>query len=304
MANVFFESASELATLTNTFTVDGAETDPDTITLTITEPDGSSTSYTFAEAEITKSSTGVYTKDITCDSAGTWAFEWVGTGAAVDTEVGTWQVFDTTLGRLYATVSALKSRLGDTASTDDFEYHTACFAASRVVEHYCQRFFYRTSSTTATYVADNLYRLVLADTDPWAGDLVSVSTLKSDESGDGTYETTWSASDYQLWPVNAAVGPETRPYIEIRAVGDRTFPLPSTPLSHRDQVQVTGVLGWPAVPYSVKQAALIIAAELFKSKSTFEAQMGFDEMAQFAMRRNPMSLDLLKPYRRYAALVA
>ena len=301
-ATVYFESASEVATLTNTFSVGGTATDPTTITLIITDPESTTTTYTFADLEITKTATGVYTKDITCSIAGEWTFEWVGTGDVVDTEVGTWTVFDTALGRLYATVQALKSRLGlpatDTAS--DYELHLVCFAASRMVENYTQRVFWRGTSQTRTFTPKDAYCLRL----PVFNDLVSVTTLKTDATGDGTFETTWASSDYQLKPVNPGSAPETRPYTRIDAVGTRTFPLPTLLLARSDRVEVTGVWGWPAVPYSVRQSALITAAELYRSKSTFEAQGGYEEMAGFVLRRNPFALDLVKPYRRTPVLVA
>jgi hypothetical protein len=297
-ATVFFESASELAKLTNTFAVDGVATDPTTISLIITDPQDAAVTYTFADEEITKTATGVYTKDIPCILAGVWTYEWVGTGDVVDAVAGTWTVFDTALGRLYATVEALKSRLGLTDSLDDVELHTACFAAARMVEHYCQRVFWRGTAETRTFVPTDPYCLRL----PGFNDLVSVTTLKTDGGG-GTFDTTWAAGDYQLLPVNPAAAPERRPYTAVKALA-RTFPLPSARLGRDDRAQINGVFGWPAVPYSVKQSALITAAELFRSKSTFEAQMGYEEMAQFVMRRNPMALDLIKPYRRFPVLVA
>lgn len=299
MATVFFESTSELAKLTNTFSVDGTPTDPTAISLTVTDPEGTAATYTFGAAQITKLSTGVYTKNITCNLAGEWTYEWVGTGAVVDTEVGTWTVWDTALGRLYATVQALRSRvgLGDDTS-DDFELHGACFAASRAVENYCQRTFWRTGSVTRTFIPADPYCVKL----PPFNDLVSVTALATDASGDGTFETTWSAGDYQLQPINPEAGPEIQPYTRIKAVRGRMFPLPCTPLARDDRVQIAGVFGWPAVPHGVRQSALITAAELHKGRSTFEGQMGFDEAAQFMLRRNPMALDLIKPYRHSRAV--
>jgi hypothetical protein len=301
MALVFFESASELATLTNTFNLNGVPTDPTTITLVITDPDSVETTYTFAAEEITRLSAGAYTKDIVCGKAGTWTFRWVGTGTVVDTEAGTWTVFDVTLGRLYATVAALKSRLGLADALDDYELHIACFAASRLIEHRCQRVFWRTTDEEVrTFVPDDPYCVRLGA----FGDLVSVDTLATDTTGDGAFDSTWDTADYQLLPTNPGAAPEPRPYTRIKAVGGRTFPLPHARAGRDDRVRVTGVFGWPQVPYSVRQSALITAAELFRSKSTFEAQMGYEEMSQFVMRRNPFALDLIKPYRRFPVLVA
>lgn len=296
-AVVFFESASELAKLTNTFKVDGTPTDPTGISLIVTDPEDAVTTYTFADTQITKTSTGVYTKDITCDKAGEWTYEWVGTGDVVDTEAGTWTVFDTTLGRLYATVQSLKSRLGLTDEQDNYELHTACFATSRAVEQHCQRMFWRAAGTR-TFVATEQYLLKL----PVFCDLVSVVALKTDAGGDGTFETTWSSGQYQLLPLNPDAAPERRPYTAVKPLV-RVWPVPRGALVRDDRIQIEGVWGWPAVPYGVRQSALITAAEVFRSKSTFEAQMGYDEMATMVLRRNPIARDLLKPYRHPQAVL-
>lgn len=73
----------DTVTLTNTFKVSGAATDPTAVSLAVTTPDGTATTYTYAGATITKSSTGVYTKSVTVSTAGRWAFKWTGTGVAV-----------------------------------------------------------------------------------------------------------------------------------------------------------------------------------------------------------------------------
>jgi hypothetical protein len=296
-ASVFFESVSELARLSNTFTVGGVATDPTTVSLTITTPAGVATTYTFAAGEITKDGTGVYHKDIVCNAAGEWQYQWVGTGAATDTTVGTFTVQEAVLGRLYATVAALKSRLGVTDTTDDYELHGACFAASRAVEQHCRRTFWRTAAGTArTFEPDDAYRVRM----PAFCDLVSVSALATDASGDGVFETSWAASDYQLLPHNPAAAPELRPFNEIRAVGSLTFPVPcgiSPQLARRNRVQVTGVYGWPAVPWGIRQAAAILAQETFKAKDTFGGVAGFGEFGVVRLRDNPLLATYVDPYR-------
>lgn len=298
MATVFFESTSELAKLTNTFKVGITPTDPTTISLTITTPAQVSTTYTYAASQITKSSTGVYTKDIACSEAGTWTFEWVGTGAAADVEVGTWEVFPTSLGRLYAPLETLKSRLGISDADDDFELHGACFAASRSVEQYCERVFYRSQSEARTFVPRGYYCLKL----PEFNDLVSVSSLKTDATGDGTFEVTWSSTDYQLLP-NATSGPETKPYAQVKAVGTRTFPVPATVLARSDLVEITGVWGWPSVPYMVREATLILAADYWKLKDAPFGVAGFGDFGPMRVRDNHRVAALLDPYRRNRMLM-
>jgi len=297
MAAVFFEGASELATLTNTFTVDGTPTDPATITLTITDPTGTSTAYTHGAGQITKTGTGVYTKDIPCTAAGTWTYEWAGTASASDVVAGTWEVLETDLGRLYCTVDMLKSSFKDTRTTDDLEYHSACFAASRALEQYCQRTFYRTAEQTRTLNPTGSICLKL----PPFYDLVSVTSLQVDG-------TAWGVSNYQLLcdddTPNTTAGPEAKPYVKIRALNG-TYPAPTS--GRLDVVEITGVWGWPGVPWAIKKAAEIIAAETFKLKDSpgmvvagyedFDVSMlGAEARRRFARFANP--------YRRLAYLAA
>lgn len=301
-ATVFLAGANELATLTNTFTVNSVATDPTTVTLTVTDPTGTATPYTYAASEITKSATGVYTKDITCSTAGTWQYEWEGTGTATDTVLGTWEVQETQLGRLYFTFEAFKSRLKITNTGSDLEIYGACFAASRWAEQWCERHFWRTaSSEVRTFEPGDLYCLRL----PEFNDLVSVTTLKTDASGDGTYETTWTTGDYQLQPVNPGAAPETKPYTRIRAVGSQLFPwIVSGILARRDLIQITGVFGWPAVPSAVKQACGLMAAELFRRKDAPLGTAGEGEFLIPTTSQTQQAKALLAPYRRNAVLVA
>lgn len=72
------------ATLTNTA---GTLSDPTSVTLTVRKPDGSSSTVSN-----TRSSTGVYTADVTIDQAGEWNYRWEGTGALVVAEEGQFYV--------------------------------------------------------------------------------------------------------------------------------------------------------------------------------------------------------------------
>lgn len=290
-ASVFFESASELARLSNTFLVDEVATDPTTVTLTLTDPTGLSTPYTWAGGTVTRDSVGTFHKDVTCSVAGTWQYTWVGTGAATDTASGTFVVQEAAIGRLYATVDALKSRLGITDVRDDFELHAACFAASRAIESHTGRIYWRSAPATArTFEATSSTCLRV----PPYCDIVSVSELATG-TGDGTFPTVWSASDYQLLPTNPQAAPEPKPYEEIRAIS-RTFPVAYS--GRRDLVRVTGVFGWPSIPWGIRQAALILAQETFKAKDTFGGVAGFGEFGVVRLRENPLLGSYVDPFTR------
>jgi hypothetical protein len=73
-------------TLTAAFRASDVLTDPTTIALEVQDPSGNTASYTYAGAEITKNSTGTYSKQITFDEAGWWVYEWAATGTVVAVE--------------------------------------------------------------------------------------------------------------------------------------------------------------------------------------------------------------------------
>lgn len=303
MAQVFFANASELATLTNVFTVDDVPTDPSAITLTITDPTGVATTYTYAAAEITRTAAGSFRKDVPCTTEGEWTYVWTGTGTASDTVAGSWTVLSTDLGKYYATPRQVKSRLGipESNTDDDLEIHAACLAASRSVELCCDRTFYRTASQARTFEACDPYELALGD---W-NDLVSVASLATDPAADGTYEVTWTAgTHYELRPLNPAAGPETRPYRCVRAIGSLTFPYNTSRLGRRDLVQVSGVWGWPQVPAAITEATRIMAAELFKLKDAPFGIAAFGEFGAVRVRENPKAAALIAPYMLHPVLMA
>ncbi len=305
MSTVFFESTSELATLSNTFAnIAGVDTDPATVDLIITDPASVSVTYTYAGGDITKVAIGKYTMDVVCSTAGTWTYEWMAAGPVTDAVAGTWEVQEVALGKLYCTVEMLKSRFKDTRTTDDLEYHAACFAASRALEQYCGRTFYRRTEIR-TLIPGSARALRLPD----FHDLVSVTTLKTD-GGDGTYGTTWQASDYQLvtddGTPNINAGPEPKPYVKILAVGGNSFSL-AAGTARRDLVQITGVWGWPSVPWAIKQAAAIVAAETFKLKdSAGMVASGYDDFdtTMLGAEARRRFARFANPYRRHAFLVA
>ena len=67
-------------------TTAGTAADPTTVTLKVKDPAGTATTYTYALAEVSKTATGAYHKQLTGTLAGTYHWRWVGAGAldAVD----------------------------------------------------------------------------------------------------------------------------------------------------------------------------------------------------------------------------
>lgn len=295
-ATVFYESSTELATLTNTFSVNGAATDPTTVSLAVTTPSGVTTTYTYAGATITKTGTGVYAKDITCSEAGDYVAVWTGTGTAADVVEVRWSVFALN-ANLYVTVEALKSRFGIDDDVDDFELTRAVRAASRRVESYTgrERFWRDATVQVREFDASNSRCCPVP---------VGISTatgliVKTDEDGDGTFERTLTIdTDYILRPRNAAAMDPAHPYNEVWLADNYTFPIPA---NGRSGVQITARFGWPEVPDDVREAALILSHRLFKRKETATGVVGFDGggITVRLSRTDPDVAELLNPYRLF-----
>jgi len=200
----------------------------------------------------------------------------------------------------YATVPEQKAWVTLDDTIDDVVIQEVLDSTTRWIDEYCDRHFWRDGAAAAE-VARTFYpcgsRVLDID------DLVSVLTLKTDEAGDGTFETTWSASDYQLSPVNRPTG---RPYKRVEAIAARTFPVRYMAGSRGNRVEITGIWGWPAVPDAVHQACLIQASRVLKRRYSPEGVAGFGEfgLIRVTNRPDPDVIALLDPFRRVGALVA
>lgn len=84
-----------LTTAAKPFATAGAPTtpaDPTAVSITVTDPAGTATTYTWAGATVTRVSAGIFTKTITCTTAGRWHATITGTGTVAKTETVDWDV--------------------------------------------------------------------------------------------------------------------------------------------------------------------------------------------------------------------
>lgn len=188
----------------------------------------------------------------------------------------------------YCTLADVKAILRLTDSTDDALLEASVESASRRVDGFCGRFFYQKVETVDLFAWD-AWRV------PLYNDLVSITTLKTDDNGDGSYETTWTANtDYKLEPYDSALW--YRPYRRVTAVGAKTFPLFSVPMLAG--VQIAGTWGWSSVPDDVVEATKLLAIRHFARYNAALGVVGFAEMAIPVRAVDPDVRDLLNPYRK------
>ena len=205
---------------------------------------------------------------------------------------------DITITNGYATISSIRARLGITGvsdTADDAVLEAVVESVSRAIDDFCGRRFY--AATQTRYYSAKSGRRLLVD------DLLSVTTLKTDDDGDGVYETTWAATDYHLAPYNAQLDSPAQPYwrIEVSEYGDYTFPCGPR------RVQVVGSWGFSSTaPDVVEQACLFQAAHEFRSQQMPLGVSGTgslrisDEFANDVRLTglHPVTRRLLEPYRR------
>lgn len=199
------------------------------------------------------------------------------------------------IGDAYATVAELKTRMDIDHADADTQLGEALSAASRGIDMCCDRQFSKVDTASARiYRVDGAYSAEVDDFYSTSG-----LVIKTDGSGDGTFETTWVAADYELRPLNGIVSGLTGwPYSTIAAVGSRTFPNTA-----RACLEVTALWGWDIVPAPVKEATLVGAEELYKLKDAPFGVAGFDAYGAVRVRDNPIVKKLVGPYRRHPVLV-
>src|SRR3990167_10237043 len=80
-------------------------------------------------------------------------------------------------------------------TTSDVAIERIINAVSRKIDEWCfTRFYTTTADETYYYTAAESGKL-------YTDDILSLTTLATDEDGDRTYEVTWASTDYDLNPV-------------------------------------------------------------------------------------------------------
>lgn len=186
----------------------------------------------------------------------------------------------------YCTLNEVKAACRITDNNDDTLLENCIESASRRIDGFCNRFFYQRTATSVLLYAGNLYFVTVPD-------LVSVTTLATDNAGDGTFSTVWSATDYQLEPLDR--GLQSRPATAVRAVAGKSFPLFAVP--RRPGVQITGTWGWSAIPDDIRDACVLLAMRHYARFNSPLGVAGFGEMGAVTVRAvDPDVRDLLAPY--------
>lgn len=197
----------------------------------------------------------------------------------------------------YCSLADVKAAARITDSIDDTLLELSIESASREIDSYTERVFYSTGGTPVArvYIPQDIY---LVETD----DIISVTTVKSDSAGDGTFDITWTATDFQLEPLNGRAGGIDTPATRIRAIGDYLWPVyePRNVNSNQASVQVTGVFGFATVPTAVRQATILSALRQYKRYESPTGVLGFSDIGavRVGTKLDPDVERMIQPYRK------
>jgi hypothetical protein len=186
----------------------------------------------------------------------------------------------------YCTLAQVKAALRLTDDADDSLLESAIESASRRIDGYCKRWFYKTQQTPISIYPATVYECGTLD------DIANTSvTVKIDSSGDGTFATTWTqGQQYQIEPLNATI--TGRPYRRIVCINGYSFPI----VNDKPLVQITAQWGWQAVPADITQACVLLSMRQFARLNAALGVVGFADMAMQVRAVDPDVRDLLNPY--------
>jgi hypothetical protein len=196
----------------------------------------------------------------------------------------------------YASLSDVKAAARITDSIDDSLLEMAIESSSRDIDAYTERVFFNTGATAVArvYIPENIY---LLETD----DIISVTSIKSDTTGEGGFNETWTATDYQLEPLNGIAGGIATPFTRIRAIGSKLWPIyePRDINAGQASVQITARFGFAAIPAAIKQATILASLRAYKRYESPTGVLGFSDIGVVRIGRlDPDVERLVQPYRK------
>ena len=189
----------------------------------------------------------------------------------------------------YCTLNEVKAslRIPVSDTIDDDLLELAIESASRDIDQATERQFFPTDTHRFFTPRNSL----VCEID----DVSSLTSIKTSTAADGTYDTTWSESDYQLEPLNGIAGGMVVPFDSLRAVGD--FYWPSSGLEVT--VRVEGTFGFASAPIAIKQATVLLASRLFKRNDSPGGVMGFGDIGVVRVSKFDPDIErLINPYRK------
>jgi len=189
----------------------------------------------------------------------------------------------------YCSLADVKASLRLTDTLDDVLLENSINSASRLIDQYCNRYFYSSAAGEVRYYQAN------DGFTCWIDDAQSISSLETAVTDPTIFDTTWGVGDYQVLPANRTANGGYYPITAITATDNYLFPV----WADMALVKVTGQFGWSSVPDPIKFACIIQASRLFKR---LESPLGVAGVSDMGIMRVGSNIDgdvaqLINPFR-------
>jgi hypothetical protein len=194
------------------------------------------------------------------------------------------------IGDPYVTLAELKDWIGirDSDTTQDTRLASRLAGATEDITRWTHRQFGR--SETATQRTFRPGRSGLDTHDFWTLSGLVLTPYLGQTAG-----TVWDQTQLQFEPLDGIVDMTPGwPYSRVIPLYG-SHPLMCTLFYGATTVKVTAKWGWENVPAGVSTAALLLAADVNKSKDTPFGVQGFGDYAM-RIRANPLAEEKLRPY--------
>lgn len=288
--------------ITETITIDGVPKDLTGHTVKLKmRLANSSTLKVNADALVVSAVAGTVRYDWTgtdTDTAGNYLLWWEVTTTAGGNVQDVGEAFVQILAHApvsqdYVEFEELKSTLTlQGASFADLDVKIAISSASRAIDELTDRRFYPDADAAQVRYYSPEWADVL-----YVDDIVTITSLKTDDAGDGTFENTLVLNtDYTREPLNAALDGEPYTCLRIHPLSSREFPI-----MYPRTVELTGKFGWLVPPAPIKQATTILAHRLLKRAREVPfgvSGVGIDGSVVRIMAQDPDVVSLVQPYSR------
>lgn len=191
----------------------------------------------------------------------------------------------------YAELADLKAWMSggtDIDTADDTLLQAVLDAVTRWIDRKCGRHFTFEDNVTKYFYPSADGRISVPD-------LISITTLHADTSGDRSYATALASTDYELLPYMDEAGIPSVRFQEVRV-----WPTSSHQLASSRLVRIVGDFGYAAVPGDIKQACLIQATRVWKRREMPTGTVSIPDIGTVERipRADPDVEALLAPYVR------
>jgi hypothetical protein len=189
----------------------------------------------------------------------------------------------------YCTLADVKAALRLQDTVDDVLLENSINSASRMIDQYCNRYFYSGQAGEVRYYQAN------DGFTCWIDDAQTITEVKTASVDPTIYDTTWDVSDYQVLPINRIANGGYYPITALTATDNYLFPV----WADIALVKVTGTFGFPSIPEPIKFAAIIQASRLYKR---LESPLGVAGVSDIGIMRVGANIDgdvaqLINPFR-------